>query len=126
MKTNVFGFRLLQTSFRNLSTAASPPLLLLVALPLAAQTPAPTLVAPASGASLIQPITLDWNPVVDPNASIGSYTWQVGTSSTFGTVIAEGSQNLAHEDIPLPTEDKVSGLPNGTYFWRVRAFGSVQ
>src|SRR5690349_405610 len=84
----------------------------------AAQTPAPTLVAPAAGASLVQPITLDWNTVSDPNAPIGSYTWQVGTSSTFSTVIAEGSQNLANENIPLPTEDKVSGLPNGTYFWR--------
>jgi hypothetical protein len=100
--------------------------LLLFLVTTSAQTPAPVLVAPANDASLVQPITLDWNPVTDPNAPIGSYTWQVGTSSTFATIIAEGAQNLAGDSIPLPTEDKVSGLPNGTYFWRVRAFGSVQ
>src|SRR5262245_8557053 len=121
MKTSKLPFRFL---------GFLAPLSLLVALLfpllLSAQTPAPALVAPSSGASLVQPIALDWSPVVDPNASIGIYTWQGGTSSSFGTVVAEGSQNLADESIPLPTEGKLSGLPNGTYFWRVRAFGSVQ
>jgi hypothetical protein len=116
MKNSARGFRLLQFTL----------MVLLFPLWLTAQTPAPTLVAPANGAALVQPITLGWNAVTDPSAPIGSYTWQVGTSSTFATIIAEGSQNLANESIPLPTEDKVSGLPNGTYFWRVRAFGSVQ
>src|SRR5262245_61956893 len=85
----------------------------LFAFTAAAQTPAPTLVAPAAGASLVQPITLDWNPVVDPNAPIGSYTWEVCTSSTFGTIVASGFQNMVSDTIPTPTEDKVSGLPNG-------------
>jgi hypothetical protein len=61
------------------------------------------LVGPANGVALAQPITLEWNPIVDPDGPIGRYTWQVGTSSTFGTVIAEGSQNLPSEEIPLPT-----------------------
>src|SRR5262245_44529792 len=84
----------------------------------AAQTPppAPTLVDPAAGAALMQPITLRWNPVVDPDGPIGSYTWQVGTTSTFGTIIAAGFQNMISDTIPTPTQDKVSGLPNGTYF----------
>src|SRR5262245_35993180 len=88
-----------------------------------AQTPplAPTLVQPAAGAALVQPITLGWNAVSDPDGPIGSYTWQVGTSSTFGTVIASGFQNMISDTIPTPTQDKVSGLPNGTYFWRVKA-----
>jgi hypothetical protein len=88
----------------------------------AAQTPppAPVLVGPADAAALVQPITLSWNPVVDPDGPVGSYTWQVGTSSTFGTIIASGFQNMISDTIPTPTRDKVSGLPTGTYFWRVR------
>ena len=45
-----------------------------------ARPPAPVLFSPANGASLVQPITLDWNPVSAPGGPIGSYTWQVGTT----------------------------------------------
>ncbi len=84
--------------------------------------PAPTLVAPASGASLVQPIAIDWNPVSAPGGPIGSYTWQVGTTSAFTTIIASGFTDIDSDpSIPTPTADKVSGLPNGTYFWRVKA-----
>src|SRR5262245_44077908 len=95
----------------------------ILALTAAAQTPppAPSLVQPAAGAALVQPITLEWSPVVDPDGPIGSYTWQVGTSSAFGTIIASGFQNMISDTIPTPTQDRVSGLPNGTYFWRVMA-----
>src|SRR4030095_9368872 len=83
--------------------------------------PAPVLVSPANGASLIQPITLDWDPVSAPGGPIGSYTWQVGTTSAFTTVIASGFTNMDSDpSIPTRTADKVSGLPNGTYFWRVK------
>src|SRR5438874_7762171 len=83
--------------------------------------PAPALVAPASGASLVQPITLDWNAVSAPGGPIGSYTWQVGTTSSFTTVIASGFTDMDSDpSIPTRTADKVSGLPNGTYFWRVK------
>jgi len=89
----------------------------------AAQTPppAPSLAGPAAGAAPVQPITLGWNPVLDPDGPIGSYLWQVGTSLSFGTIIAQEAQNLSADDIPVPTHDKVSGLPNGTYFWCVKA-----
>src|SRR4029077_15602513 len=88
----------------------------------AAAPPAPTLVSPASGASLVQPITLDWNPVSNPNGPIGSYTWQVGTTSAFTKIIASGFTDMDPDaSVPTPTADKVSGLPNGTYFWRVKA-----
>jgi hypothetical protein len=84
--------------------------------------PAPILVSPASGASLVQPITLDWDPVSAPGGPIGSYTWQVGTTSTFTTIIASGFTNMDSDpSIPTRTADKLSGLPNGTYFWRVKA-----
>src|SRR5262245_46182284 len=97
--------------------------LLTFVLTAAAQTPppAPALVQPAAGAALVQPITLAWDPVVDPDGPIGSYLWQVGTSSTFGTIIAQGFQNMISDTIPTPTQDKVSGLPAGVYFWRVKA-----
>ncbi|MBI1852175.1 MAG: hypothetical protein HYR85_17685 [Planctomycetes bacterium] len=97
--------------------------LLLSASTVRAQTPppAPVVSEPAAGASLVQPITLKWGAVVDPDGPIGSYTWQVGTSSTFGTVIASGFTNVNPDAIPAATQDAVSGLPNGTYFLRVKA-----
>ena len=56
-----------------------------------------------------------------PAGPIGSYTWQVSTTSTFTTVIASGFTNMDSDpSIPTRTADKVSGLPNGTYFWRVK------
>ena len=103
--------------------AAVPIALLAFAIKAAAQTPppAPSLVEPAAGAALVQPIKLSWTEVVDPDGPIGSYQWQVGTTSAFTTIIAAGATNLPADNIPVPTHDKVSGLPNGTYFLRVKA-----
>ena len=84
--------------------------------------PAPVLAAPTNGAALVQPITLDWNAVSDPDGPIGSYTWQLATTSAFTSIIASGFTNMDSDpSVPTPTADKVSGLPNGTYFWRVKA-----
>src|ERR1700752_459533 len=111
-------------SFPNRQPAFAAFLLLLMSLAFqaAAQTapPAPTLVAPVSGASLVQPIMLDWNPVIDPDGPIGSYTWQVATTATFTTIVLAGFTNNVSDSIPAATADRVSGLPNGTYFWRVK------
>ena len=82
------------------------------------QPPAPVLVSPANGASLVQPISLSWNAPPSTVGPIGSYTWQVSTSSTFSIVVASGFTNQeADPSIPIGTSDKVSGLANGTYFW---------
>jgi hypothetical protein len=62
--------------------------------------PAPVLAAPANGASLVQPITLDWDPVSASGGPIGSYTWQVGTTNTFTTVIASGFPRFYHYRCP--------------------------
>src|SRR5262245_31021705 len=86
--------------------------------------PAPTLVQPADGASMVQPMTLAWSAVVDPDGPIVSYTWQVGTTSTFGVVIASGFTDNRNGD-PIPTQARLSVLPNGTYFWRVKATQNV-
>src|SRR5689334_5977336 len=73
---------------------------------------APALVAPAAGASLAQPIALDWNAVSATGGPIGSYTWQVSATSAFTTIIAAGFTNMESDpSIPTRTEDKLSGLP---------------
>ena len=105
------------------SIATIAMLVVMLAFDATAQTtpPAPSLAAPNNGASLVQPITLAWNAVSDPDGPIGSYTWQVATSSSFGTIVLAGFTNQLSDDLPAATHDKVSGLPNGTYFWRVKA-----
>ena len=87
--------------------------------------PAPALLEPAASAAVVEPLTLRWGPVVDPDGPIESYTWQVGTSSTFATVIASGFTQVSLPGIPVPTQDQVSGLPLGSYFWRVKASQTV-
>ena len=95
-------------------------LLLAFALILAAVCPAfaavavPNPLSPASGSNLTSPLTISWSAVTDPSGILG-YNWQVSTSSTFPTVSLQNSTNVGI------TQDTVSGLPNGTYFWRVQA-----
>src|SRR4051812_32216438 len=88
----------------------------------AAQTPppAPTLVSPDSGATAMQPVSLQWSAVSDPDGPMGSYTWQVATTNAFSVVIADGFTDVRNGD-PIPTVARLSGLPDGTYFWRVKA-----
>lgn len=74
----------------------------------------PTPLAPAAGANLPTPLTISWSAVTDPSGILG-YNWQVSTSATFPTVALQNSTNVG------TTQDTVSGLPNGTYFWRVQA-----
>jgi hypothetical protein len=74
----------------------------------------PNPLSPASGANLTSPLTISWSAVTDPSGILG-YNWQVSTSSTFPTIALQNSTNVGI------TQDTVSGLPNGTYFWRVQA-----
>ena len=80
----------------------------------AATPPAPSLISPAAGASTLSPFTISWSAVSDPSGIIG-YNWQLSTSSSFSTITLQNSTN------GNVTQDTVSGLPNGTYFWRVQA-----
>lgn len=82
-----------------------------------AAVPAPALLSPASGANLPTPLTIAWSAVNDPSGILG-YNWQVSTSSNFTNVILQNSTNGQ-------TQDTVSGLPNGTYFWRVQAVNTA-
>ncbi|HEU5412507.1 MAG TPA: fibronectin type III domain-containing protein, partial [Candidatus Angelobacter sp.] len=79
----------------------------------AATPPAPSLLSPASGATLSAPLTISWSAVTDPSGII-AYNWQVSTSSTFSIITSNNSTMGA-------TQDTVSGLGNGTYFWRVQS-----
>ena len=83
----------------------------------AAVPAAPSPIAPAAGASVSAPLSISWSAVSDPSGII-AYNWQVSASSTFGTVVAQNSTMG-------PTQDTVSGLSNGTYFWRVQAVNSA-
>ena len=90
-------------ALRNTTGTAPPP------------TPsAPTLVSPASGAIVSQPVTLDWNNVT--NAV--SYEVQVDNSSTIATPFVLN---------PTVTASQVtlSGLPTQQLWWRVRARNSA-
>ena len=80
----------------------------------AAPPAAPTLLTPANGASVAIPLTISWSQVADA----GGYNWEISLSSDFGTVI---ERNPALVVGAATTQDIISGLPNGTYFWRVQA-----
>jgi hypothetical protein len=89
-------------------------LILCVANPAFAAVGVPAPLAPAAGANVTSPFTISWSTVTDPSGILG-YNWQVSTSSTFPTIALQNSTNVGI------TQDTVSGLPNGTYYWRVQA-----
>jgi hypothetical protein len=69
--------------------------------------------SPTDGAGVTEPFTISWTAVSDPTGII-AYNWQVSSSSAFTSLLLQNSTNGA-------TQDSVSGLANGTYFWRVQA-----
>ena len=79
----------------------------------AAPPPAPSAVSPADGASVTEPFTISWTAVSDPTGII-AYNWQVSSSSAFTSLLLQNSTNGV-------TQASVSGLADGTYFWRVQA-----
>ncbi|WP_309678930.1 hypothetical protein [Polaromonas sp.] len=91
--------------------------LLLPGLASALPPPAPTLLAPASGASVLVPFTISWSAVSDPGGIV-AYNWQLSNSSGFSTVLKLDSTSGQ-------TQGTVSGLATGSYFWRVQAVNSA-
>src|SRR3954470_15805830 len=85
------------------------------AVPSGPAAPAP--LAPGNGASVTVPFTISWSAVSDPSGII-AYNWQVSPSSSFSPVVLQNSTMG-------PLQDTVSGLANGTYFWRVQAVNSA-
>lgn len=80
----------------------------------AAAPAAPTPSAPANGASVQTPFAISWSAVSDPSGLLG-YNWQISASSGFASLVKQDSVN------DPATQATVSGLPSGTYFWRVQA-----
>ncbi|MDQ0676607.1 hypothetical protein QFZ36_004233 [Pseudarthrobacter siccitolerans] len=77
--------------------------------------PAPVLLSPANSASVTTPFTISWSQVLDPASLNGGYNWQISSSSAFTSLV------LRDSTAPNTTQASVSGLVNGTYFWRVQA-----
>ncbi len=80
---------------------------------IAAPPSAPALLSPSNGANVQVPFTISWSQVLDPSAQNGGYNWEVSSSSNFSALVAHDST------FPSVTQATVSGLANGTYFWRV-------
>src|SRR6185503_26254 len=103
--------------FRRLSFAVTVQLILLwghAAQPAAAPS-SPALVGPPDGGSVTVPFKISWSSTLNPADINGGYNWQVSKSSTFSPLVLADSTN------PATTEDTISGLTAGTYFWRVQA-----
>ena len=75
---------------------------------------APALVSPADGAVAAQPVTFDWSDV----AGAVSYTIQVDEISQFGAPLILSASTTA-------SQFTTSSLPDGNWFWRVRAVNSA-
>jgi len=103
--------------FRRLLFAATVQLIVVLggaARPAAAPS-APSLIGPVDGASVTVPFKISWSSTLNPASINGGYNWQVSRSSTFSPLVLMDSTN------PATTEDTISGLAPGTYFWRVQA-----
>ena len=79
----------------------------------AAAPTAPSLLSPADSSVVSEPCPISWTAVTDPSGIV-AYNWQVSSSSAFTSVLLQSSTNGV-------TQDMVSGLADGTYFWRVQA-----
>ena len=88
--------------------------------PAAAIPPAPTPLGPANGASVLVPSTISWSAVTDSTgAGIIAYNWKLSRSSSLTPVILMDSIS------GTTTQDTVSGLVPGTYFWQVQGVNSA-
>jgi hypothetical protein len=72
-----------------------------------------------NAASVQVPLTISWSATLSPSEISGGYNWQVSRSPSFSPLA------LADSTSPAITQDVVSGLPAGTYFWRVQAVDVV-
>ncbi len=75
---------------------------------------APSLLGPANGANVVVPFTNSWSAVLDPTAANGGYNWQVSATPDFASILYQNGT------FPSQTQDVLSGIPNGTYYWRVQ------
>jgi hypothetical protein len=81
---------------------------------------APAPIAPIGGASVVQPVEMQWS-ASSGTRPIVAYNWQVASNSTFTALLATGSTAASTVGGAVPLSAAVSGLANGAYFWRVDA-----
>ena len=87
----------------------------------AAAPPAPTPFGPVNGANVTVPATMSWSAVTDPNgAAIIGYNWKVSPSPSMTPLVFADSTN------GTTTQDTLSGLVPGSYFWQVQAATVVE
>jgi hypothetical protein len=75
---------------------------------------APAPLGPGDGTGVLVPFTISWSAVTH-SSGIAGYNWQVSTTSSFSVL---SQRDSTAGDV---TEDTISGLADGTYFWRVQA-----
>lgn len=86
----------------------------------AAAPPAPMPFGPVNGANVTVPATMSWSAVTDPSgAAIAGYNWKVSPSLNMTPVVFMDSTN------GTTTQDTLSGLLPGAYFWQVQAANSA-
>jgi hypothetical protein len=73
----------------------------------------PSPVGPSSGAQVVEPVSLSWQP---PAAPLGvSFRWQLSTRRNFAAVVLTATVG------PKTTSTVLSGLAPRTYYWRVQS-----
>ena len=86
----------------------------------AAAPPVPTPLGPVNGANVTVPATMSWSAVTDPGgAAITGYNWKVSPSPSMTPLVFTDSTN------GTSTQDTLSGLLPGLYFWQVQAASSA-
>ena len=112
--------RLRRGSFQKFASLVMVVLGLVAGSMAAAAPPAPTPLGPVNGANVTVPATMSWSAVSDPSgAAIAGYNWKVSPSPGMTPVVFMDSTN------GTSTQDTLSGLAPGPYFWQVQAANSA-
>jgi MSHA biogenesis protein MshQ len=83
--------------------------------------PAPSLVSPADGATVTNPLPVfDWTDVVDPDGDAVTYDMQADDSGC-----AFASPEINQTGLAASTHTPGAALANGTYCWRARAVDAI-
>jgi hypothetical protein len=78
---------------------------------------APALLGPASGATVILPVTVKWTP--DPNPQVEGYQLEINSTPNFSAGCGDIAKCVTGLSQP---QDTLSSLSTGNHYWRVRSF----
>jgi hypothetical protein len=77
---------------------------------------APTLLAPANGATVLLPVTLKWTP--DPNPQVEGYELEINSTPNFSAGCGDIEECVTGLSQP---DDTLFSLPAGVHYWRVQS-----